>query len=343
MLQLYHSSWAINEVQSTGAARGIAMKSTKLSGLERVSEKLLPEAVPVGATEGFHFASSQVDELASARRAGVRDVLRVDLTEQVDLGLSSARSTSTDTGTTSASSGTVLSTYTSGEQLEYNVTINFKGTWTSDLQQAFIAAAERISDIIANDLPNVTVYGLGKPIKVDDIVISAELKYIDGTGNILGQAGPTSLRTGTYLPATATMQFDSFDAPYYAGQYLWDEIVLHEMLHSIGFGSIWDRKALVSDGFYTGSYARAEYNTSGGEGNIPVETGGGSGTAGSHWSETVFENELMTGYLDTYPDGLAPTPSYVADPLSSISVASLWDLGYGLRSPLTGYDQYSLA
>ena len=33
-------------------------------------------------------------------------------------------------------------------------------------------------------------------------------------------------------------------------------------------------------------------------GFIAVEQDGGSGTAGSHWDEETFNNELMTGYIN---------------------------------------------
>ena len=55
----------------------------------------------------------------------------------------------------------------------------------------------------------MAVYGLkGGPRLVDDIVISAELTAIDGTGGILGQAGPTSVRTGSYLPGAIDLEGD---------------------------------------------------------------------------------------------------------------------------------------
>src|SRR5512134_3825946 len=38
---------------------------------------------------------------------------------------------------------------------EYNIQITFKGTWTENLRQAFIAAAEAISDFILGDIPSV--------------------------------------------------------------------------------------------------------------------------------------------------------------------------------------------
>ena len=51
----------------------------------------------------------------------------------------------------------------------------------------------------------------------------------------------------------------------------------------------------------------------------------GSGTAGVHWSEAVFGNELMTGYISGTPD-----------PLSSLTIAALRDLGYSVIEATNG-------
>jgi len=213
------------------------------------------------------------------------------------------------------------STYISGDPLvsdaaEYNIEITFQGTWTTALKNAFIASAEAISDYIMGDIPNV----LYQTRLIDDLAITAELVSIDGTGGILGQAGPTAIRTGSYLPATGTMQFDSADATYYASIGLFDDIVLHEMLHTVGFGTIWTYKGLLngngtSSPTFNGALANAAYQ---GTALIPVENSGGSGTAYSHWEETVFTNELMTGYINN------------DNTLSYMTIASLGDLGYTL-------------
>jgi hypothetical protein len=109
-------------------------------------------------------------------------------------------------GTTS---GYTPAPYTAGgDAANYNIRIEFNGTWTPELYNGFTAAADLLCSYITGDLQNV--FYRGKII--DDIVITAELKAIDGTGGILGQAGPTALRSGSYLPATASMQFDSADA-----------------------------------------------------------------------------------------------------------------------------------
>src|SRR5262245_11564710 len=53
--------------------------------------------------------------------------------------------------------------------------------------------------------------------------------------------------------------------------------------------------------------------------STPLETTGGSGTAFVHWSEAVFDNELMTGF--------AESPG-VSMPLSIVTIGGLQDLGY---------------
>jgi len=51
---------------------------------------------------------------------------------------------------------------------------------------------------------------------------------------------------------------------------------------------------------------------------VPVENTGGSGTRDSHWRETTFGRELMTGFYN----------SGALNPLSRITIGSLEDLGY---------------
>lgn len=48
-----------------------------------------------------------------------------------------------------------------------------------------------------------------------------------------------------------------------------------------------------------------------------MENTGGPGTADGHWRETVFRNEMMSGFI------AAP-----GNPLSRMTAASLGDLGY---------------
>jgi hypothetical protein len=221
---------------------------------------------------------------------------------------------------------------------DYNVRVEFKGSgWTQALYDAYVEAVNWIESYIAGDVPNVLVRSRNTVISVDDITITAEIKVIDGIGKILGQAGPTTMRTGSYLPATATMQFDTADANNLLSSGRWDEVVKHEMLHCIGFGSIWSYKGLLADTgtatpHFTGAAATAEYRAITGDptATIRVEDGGGSGTALSHWDEETFGSELMTGYLG-YTDANGDYALPPSNPLSSMTVESLADLGYVLE------------
>ena len=232
----------------------------------------------------------------------------------------------------SGGGGGTTSQYFSGSgngDAGYDVWIEFKGTgWTKDLQQAFKNAADYLTTVITDDIGGGGLYR-GKII--DDLYVTAELKAIDGTGGVLGQAGPTALWSANDLTAAGQMQFDVADALTYSSLGLWDDIVIHEFMHVLGFGSLWNygSHSLVSGTAYTGAQGVAAYQAVTGTSAafIPVEDGGGSGTAGSHWDEEALSNELMTGYInggDNY--------------LSNFSVMSLADLGYHINYRDYPYD-----
>lgn len=224
-----------------------------------------------------------------------------------------------DGGDTGGGDG-VLSEYFSGSgdgDAGYDIWLDFKGSgWTTPLQDAFVFAADYLTTVIYEDIGGGGRYR-GKTI--DDLYVSVELKSIDGEGGILGQAGPTAVWTANDLTAAGVMQFDVADAINIFDQGLWGDVVMHELMHVLGFGSLWDfgvhaENGLVENGWFTGANAVA---ANGGD-LIPVEQDGGSGTAGSHWDEDALTNELMTGYIND------------SNYLSEFSVMSLADLGYAV-------------
>jgi hypothetical protein len=246
-------------------------------------------------------------------------------------------------GSGGGGSGSTTTTYTSGDKStadsqEYNIQVVFKGTdWTLepqgqapvDAKAIFMKSADLITSWIAGDVQDVLFRGK----VIDDLSITVELVNIDGPGGILGQAGPVAIRTSGHLPATAVIQLDVADATDYAAAGTLDDIVLHEMLHSVGFGSVWSYfDGLVVDGMFLGDSATAAY----GDNPIPVEQDGGSGTAGSHWDEATFQTELMTGYIGYLDTSTNPDTYDPNNYLSYMTVASLGDLGYAMDSDLTG-------
>ncbi|WP_422000755.1 leishmanolysin-related zinc metalloendopeptidase [Reyranella sp.] len=200
----------------------------------------------------------------------------------------------------------------------FNITISYSGS--SAYQSYFTAAAQRWERVIAADIPDVVSALWGA---IDDLLISASVTSIDGVGGILGQAGPDEVRTSSLLPSHGVMRFDSADLASMANSGILTDVITHEMGHVLGFGTLWSAMGLRSGYNYIGTGGIEAFRIlsgNAGAGSVPLETGGGSGTAGVHWSDSVFGNEIMTGYIGSAPN-----------PLSILTVGALRDLGYAVN------------
>ncbi len=211
----------------------------------------------------------------------------------------------------------------------FTIEVRFLGGLTEQQKDAFKTAADRWTKVIVGDVPNVLVDGE----VIDDVLILAQGTAIDGPGSILGQAGPTYLRPASagnaaYLPAKGIMSFDTADLDKMEQNGTLNDVIAHEMGHVLGVGTIWDRKQLLkgagtANPTFDGKTAKQEYRALRGAGGglkrVPLENTGGPGTAGSHWRETIFRNELMSGFI-------APG----SNPLSRVTVGSLQDVGYAV-------------
>ena len=224
---------------------------------------------------------------------------------------------------------------------DFEITLRLDPAMDPAFQQAFEDAALRWAQVITAGVPDVAldlpggIVGWNLPFNgtVDDLLIDARDTAIDGPGKILGSAGGILIRPGNWLPYYGIMQFDTADLSSLAASGRLDDVILHEMGHVLGLGGSWALTGRINDPLfnpaYTGSAGIAAYAELGGTGLVPVENEGGAGTALGHWRESVFGDELMTGYL-----GSAPTK------LSRLSVAALADQGYGVD--LGAADPYSL-
>jgi len=169
------------------------------------------------------------------------------------------------------------------------------------------------------------------------LTISAKVSAIDGVGQILGQAGPTEgIQIGTKVfPTAGVMEFDAADVEKLFNEGSLNGVILHEMGHVIGVGTLWNDylSGDIQNPVYTGKNALREYRTLTGRRNasVPVENTGGEGTALGHWRETTFNTELMTGYAE---------PAGVPMPMSRMTVGCLQDLGYTVD--ITKADPYTL-
>jgi hypothetical protein len=237
-------------------------------------------------------------------------------------------------GASSGGSINYFSGATDGDQ-GYDIWLEFKGSgWTDALMAPFRNAADYFTWVITDDIGGGGLYR-GKFI--DDLYVSAELKSMDGQNGVLGQGGPSATWTSNDLTAVGQMQFDIADVPLLTGDGLWDDTATHELMHVLGFGSLWNygkHTGLVSGNSYVGSNAVAAYG-----GAIPIEDGGGSGTVGSHWDETALTNELMTGYINTDHNPTTVTDNY----LSKFSVEVLADLNYKVDYHDYSYDGIFIA
>lgn len=210
-------------------------------------------------------------------------------------------------------------------QSAYKIEVRFLGGLNAAQKNAFKAAADRWSKVIIGDLPTV----IDGADVIDDLLIEAQGVAIDGPGQILGQAGPTKLRphaagASALLPAKGIMSFDTADLAKMQAEGTLVDVITHEMGHVLGIGTIWKLKNLLvgagtNNPRFRGVNARREFGVLKGTGptQVPVENTGGPGTREGHWRETVFRNELMSGFIG------GPN-----NPLSRLTVASLQDMGY---------------
>ncbi|MGG6238586.1 leishmanolysin-related zinc metalloendopeptidase [Nodosilinea sp. AN01ver1] len=217
----------------------------------------------------------------------------------------------------------------------FQIKVNFiDDNFTDSQKDIFYEAASRWSEVIIGDVPDGFDRSLGY---IDDIVIDAFANFSDGVNGTLGEANVLGLRPESSLPYYGFMNFDTVDIGVLEANGGLLDVILHEMGHALGIGTIWDDLGLldtssISDPRFTGASATSEYNKIFGlnEDSVPVEADGGGGTALGHWRKTSFGDELMTGDLNELMTGRLDAG---LNPLSSITVASLADLGYDVNFP----------
>ena len=191
------------------------------------------------------------------------------------------------------------------------------------VRTAVEAAVAKWESVIVGDLTPAIDPSTGR--QVDDIVIYVQAGLLggppsDGPGNTLANAGPTAFRpagdANPYLPYVAEVGIDMSDVGDFSNQLT--SILIHEFAHALGFTTVAQDLALIAGTEFVGANAVREYQRFvPGATGVPMEQGGGAGTAGAHWAEATFGNELLTGFIDP---GI--------NPLSRISVGAFADMGY---------------
>ena len=243
-----------------------------------------------------------------------------------------------------AFSGVTLSVETGLAVQTFNIELVFLNSGSSAQRDAFEAAAEQWERILPLDISDVdfelepqpagSCGAASPPIDdlVDDLRIYIYLDSIDGPGKVQGQAGPCVFRTSNNLPLVGTMQFDTADLATLESNLRLEAVILHEMGHVLGIGTIWGSQfsdllrnpsrpsSPGVDTHFAGPLAIAAFDAAGGSAydgeKVPVENTAKSGSADGHWRDSVLANELMTPFLKFAPK------------LSAITIQSLADVGY---------------
>lgn len=275
------------------------------------------------------------------------------------LGASAGVNTMTATVTGAGITGNPVTFADTGYAAGYTITlVNYGPTPPAAAKSAFDSAQAKWQRLIYMPLSNVLdsaaagTCGAGTPAlnqTTTGVIILWSVDSIDGPGKILAQAGPCLIRNSNSLTALGVMKFDSADIGTLITNGTLNSVVLHEMGHVIGFGTLWSQApnawlqqpstppGTINDTYFSGPKGRAAFDSVGGTsytgggssppaGNkVPVENCGtspyvsptcGSGTVNGHWRQTVMSPELMVGFLPSSPK------------LSIVTVAAQEDLGY---------------
>lgn len=177
----------------------------------------------------------------------------------------------------------------------------------------------------------------------DGFTIDITFDAVDGTGGVIAFAGPTDIlrwggdRYAKGSPSGAVaragaMTMDVDDIAWTLQSGTFDDVIMHEAFHALGFGTLWDdfRYRDPSGLGYIGPEALKQYRL--GTNNpyamfVPLEASGGGGTAGGHWdsrdkyfvdpSKDRYENMVGFNYgVETF--------------VSDVTLGQFRDLGYGV-------------
>eukprot|EP00050_Salpingoeca_kvevrii_P015621 m.1190 g.1190 ORF g.1190 m.1190 type:complete len:403 (-) comp642_c0_seq2:56-1264(-) len=210
------------------------------------------------------------------------------------------------------------------------IEVVFLGEWTSEEQGLFQDAADTW-DAILVDWNDEVREQLNAELH---LVITANSRVIDGAYGVLGFAGPrqTIRVAGLTLPLTGIMAFDTADVARLVSHGSFYDVILHEMGHVLGLGTLWSPHYNYNKHQYKGVAAVKSYRKEFQRPNakhINGEREGGVGTADGHWDERQgrptgildvagrdFQHELLTGWINP--------PMF----MSYTTVSALQDLGY---------------
>ncbi|GGQ93021.1 excalibur calcium-binding domain-containing protein [Deinococcus ruber] len=220
---------------------------------------------------------------------------------------------------------------------------------TSQQQATIREAAARVSQLVASPFAPVTLNlpadscddGLPRlKEKVQHFFVFVVVKSLGP--DIYGNSAPCDLHDGSYLPIYGVIDLNSDGLDELSHADLLDTMI-HEMLHALGVGTLWEpdeRVSLSGDSddkrlarkvagqwTYTGEHALAAYRALGGQGKaIPLDPDAG------HWAGGTVCSEILSGAAGDYTGRV--------NPVSRITLGALEDLGYKVNAGAA--DRYTL-
>lgn len=347
-------SLLITAEAEAGAPAGVEL----VSGNRQVAiaRTEVPEPLQVRALDAFGNAVSGAT-VSVATSDGTATLLTPatgpDGTAEVSWTLGDALGLQTLTATVADQSVEAHAAVVHAAAGDFAIDVVFTSSTSPSIWAAFQVAASRWAQVIVDDVPDVELdlpsnsCGSRSPAfsgVVDDLLIWARIEPIDGPFSVLGSAGPCWIRDSSALPIMGRMRFDVEDLERIEQQGTLQALILHEIGHVLGIGSLWRTMGLLADPslgvpgapdtHFTGPLAIAAFDEIGGAdydgAKVPVENiQGGAGTQDAHWRESTFDTELMTGFLDA-----------TANPMSAVTIQSLADQGYTVS--LETVEAYSL-
>jgi hypothetical protein len=237
---------------------------------------------------------------------------------------------------------------------DYEISVRYDGTRPSaGITAAIDSAVRRLERIVVTGVDDVQLGSAVEPYdlsrcdsripsgrtlideEVDDLIVYVHLDTLEG--NTIAEAGPCLRRENGYgIPGVGNVWIDTIAIAPFLLSGAADDVILHELLHVLGIGSIvWAKMGLISTtGATAGQYIGVRgvrscgtvYGASTCIGFVPVEDclglpaewECGAGNIGAHWKESIFDTELQTPFVES----MGPQP------LSQMTIEALGDIGY---------------
>ena len=233
---------------------------------------------------------------------------------------------------------------------DFDISLEFGDGFSEEWQAAIRHSADRWEQIIVADYPDshADLAGCGVPgsvgsRKVDDLLIRFEWEVLDFPSSIGGRASLCGWVSTTGFPGARPnagvvyLVNSVFNRERVTDFLATDRVVLHEIGHVLGIGTLWSRSGFlkldVDRPEFTGPRATAEFDRlfprraasarSRGVKGVPVEDDG------VHWRASAYEVDGIDATY-TVPDDLM-TPGGNRSRynlITAVTVGALDDLGY---------------